>query len=264
MKKYLQSIALIESGGNTNAKAGTSSASGMFQFTEGTWKQMTKEMGNNYSLNDRFDPQKATEVAAYFSSKQQKQLETGVGRQTNNTDMYMSHFLGAAGATKFLKSKDQNANQSAAALDPKAAAANKNIYYRDKEGKQERTVQEVYDLMDEKVKGAESAVASGKWGGKALSGDVAAINMASATLPPPPQLLTPPPQTGVKLYATANQNQANQQLGSSAGNNIVVAPQTTIVAGGPKPNPTSKDQKEQIPNVLNASVYTLQKKDIHT
>ena len=187
MKKYLQSIALIESGGNTNAKAGTSSASGMFQFTEGTWKQMAKEMGKEYSLNDRFDPQKATEVAAYFSSKQQKQLEKGVGRETNNTDMYMSHFLGAGGATKFLKAKDQNANQSAAALDPKAAAANKNIYYS-KEGK-ERTVQEVYDLMDKKVKGAESAVASGKWGGKALSGDVAAIGganlptLASAKIP---------------------------------------------------------------------------------
>ena len=187
MKKYLQSIALIESGGNTNAKAGTSSASGMFQFTEGTWKQMAKEMGKEYSLNDRFDPQKATEVAAYFSSKQQKQLEKGVGRETNNTDMYMSHFLGAGGATKFLKAKDQNANQSAAALDPKAAAANKNIYYS-KEGK-ERSVQEVYDLMDKKVKGAESAVASGKWGGKALSGDVAAIGganlptLASAKIP---------------------------------------------------------------------------------
>jgi hypothetical protein len=187
MKKYLQSIALIESGGNTNAKAGTSSASGMFQFTEGTWKQMAKEMGKEYSLNDRFDPQKATEVAAYFSSKQQKQLEKGVGRETNNTDMYMSHFLGAGGATKFLKAKDQNANQSAAALDPKAAAANKNIYYS-KEGK-ERSVQEVYDLMDKKVKGAESAVASGKWGGKALSSDVAAIGganlptLASAKIP---------------------------------------------------------------------------------
>ena len=187
MKKYLQSIALIESGGNTNAKAGTSSASGMFQFTEGTWKQMAKEMGKEYSLNDRFDPQKATEVAAYFSSKQQKQLEKGVGRETNNTDMYMSHFLGAGGATKFLKAKDQNANQSAAALDPKAAAANKNIYYS-KEGK-ERSVQEVYDLMDKKVKGAESAVASGKYGGKALSSDVAAIGganlptLASAKIP---------------------------------------------------------------------------------
>jgi hypothetical protein len=183
----LQSIALIESGGNANAKAGTSSASGMFQFTEGTWKQMAKEMGKEYSLNDRFDPQKATEVAAYFSSKQQKQLEKGVGRETNNTDMYMSHFLGAGGATKFLKAKDQNANQSAAALDPKAAAANKNIYYN-KEGK-ERSVQEVYDLMDKKVKGAESAVTSGKWGGKALSGDVAAIGganlptLASAKIP---------------------------------------------------------------------------------
>jgi len=200
MKKYLQSIALIESGGNANAKAGTSSASGMFQFTEGTWKDMAKEMGKEYSLNDRFDPQKATEVAAYFSSKQQKQLEKGIGRETNNTDMYMSHFLGAGGATKFLKAKDQNANQSAAALDPKAAAANKNIYYS-KEGK-ERSVQEVYDLMDKKVKGAESAVVSGKWGGKALSGDVAAIGGANL-----PTLASAKIPAG-KLPASVEQNMA--------------------------------------------------------
>ena len=78
-----------------------------------------------------------------------------------------------------------------------------------------------------------------------------------------PNLVAQPPQTGVQLYATANQNQASQQLGSSPGP-IVISPQTTIVAGGTKPNPTSKDQKEQIPNVLNTSVYTLQKKDMHT
>lgn len=179
MAKYLQSIALIESGGDANAKAGTSSASGMFQFTEGTWKQMVKEMGKEYSLNDRFDPKKATEVAAYFSQKQKAQLEKGTGREANSTDMYMSHFLGAGGATKFLKAKDQNANQSAAALDPAAAKANKNIYYT-KEGT-ERTVAEVYALMDKKVKSAEGAVTAGKWGGKALSSNVAAIAPGNIT-----------------------------------------------------------------------------------
>ncbi len=160
MGNYLKTVALLESGGDPNAKAKTSSASGMFQFTEGTWKQMTKEMGKDYSLNDRFDPKKSAEVMAYFSQKQKGQLEKGIGRQASSTDMYMSHFLGAGGATKFLNARSQNANQSAAALDPRAAAANKSIYY-DKSGK-ERSVEEVYQLMAQKVGKAESQVAGGK------------------------------------------------------------------------------------------------------
>jgi hypothetical protein len=177
MNKYLKSIALIESGGDRNAKAGTSSAGGLFQFTKGTWAEMTKEMGKDYKDEDKFDPKKAAEVAEYFSNKQKNQMEKGLGRSTNNTDMYMGHFLGAGGATKFLKAKDQDPNQSAAALDRKAAAANENIYYeKAKDGsKRERSVKEVYDLMDKKVKNAEMALDKGKWGKKGISDDVANI-----------------------------------------------------------------------------------------
>jgi hypothetical protein len=163
---------LIESGGDKNAKAGTSSASGMFQFTEGTWKQMTKEMGKDYSKEDRFDPKKAAEVAEYFSKKQKAQIEKSTGREAGMTDMYMAHFLGAGGASKFLKAKDKDPTQSAAALDPAAAKANKNIYYN-KEGK-ERSVQEVYDLMDKKVKTQSARVEQGK-----VNADVAAIGGGS-------------------------------------------------------------------------------------
>jgi len=156
---YLKTVAMLESGGNTNAKAGTSSASGMFQFTEGTWKQMTKEMGKNYSLDDRFDATKSAEVMAYFTNKQKTQLEKGTGRSASSTDMYMAHFLGAGGATKFLNNMQTNPNASAAQMDPKAAAANKSIFY-DQTGK-ERSLQEVYGLMAKKVSGAEQKVASG-------------------------------------------------------------------------------------------------------
>jgi hypothetical protein len=172
MAKYLQTIALIESGGDKNAKAKTSSASGMFQFTEGTWKDMVKAMGKDYKSEDRFDPAKATEVAAFFSQKQKAQVEKATGREAGQTDLYMAHFLGAGGASKFLKAKDKDPTQSAAALDPAAAKANKNIYY-DKDNK-ERSVQEVYDLMDKKVKAQSARVEQGK-----VNADVAAIGGGS-------------------------------------------------------------------------------------
>ena len=172
IQKYLQATALIESGGNANARAGTSSAGGMFQFLDSTWKQMVKEMGKDYKLEDKFDPKKASEVMAYFTQKQKAQLEKGIGRQASNTDLYMSHFLGAGGATKFLNAMQKDPTQSAAALDPAAAKANASIYY---DKGRERSLQEVYALMGKKMAKAESAVAEGKWGGKALPEAVAAL-----------------------------------------------------------------------------------------
>lgn len=178
IQKYLQATALIESGGRADAKAGTSSAGGLFQFTDGTWKQMVKEMGKDYKVEDKFDPKKASEVMAYFTQKQKGQLEKGIGRDASNTDLYMAHFLGAGGATKFLKGMSANPNQSAAALDPAAAKANKNIYY-DKSGN-ERSLQEVYALMGKKMEGAEKGVETGKWGGKAIPEIVTALGDANA------------------------------------------------------------------------------------
>jgi hypothetical protein len=173
LQKYLQATALVESSGNAKAKASTSSAGGMFQFIDSTWKQMVKEMGKNYTLEDKFDPAKATEVMAYFTQKQQGQLEKGIGRKASNTDLYMSHFLGAGGATKFLNAMAKDPTQSAASLDPKAAAANKSIYF---DKGRERSLQEVYELMGKKITNAEKAVEAGRWGGRAIPADVLAIS----------------------------------------------------------------------------------------
>jgi hypothetical protein len=214
---YLKTVAMLESGGNTNAKAGTSSASGMFQFTEGTWKQMTKEMGKNYSLDDRFDPTKSAEVMSYFTNKQKAQLEKGTGRSASSTDMYMAHFLGAGGATKFLNNMQTNPNASAAQMDPKAAAANKSIFY-DQTGK-ERSLQEVYGLMAKKVSGAEQKVASGN-----VPISVAGLGNTSGFTPSATSLaaLTPTPSAPTtggagSAFPTANPAAAlSQQMSKQA------------------------------------------------
>ncbi len=43
--EYYRTLAMIESSGNPNAKASTSSASGLYQFTKGTWKNLVDQMG---------------------------------------------------------------------------------------------------------------------------------------------------------------------------------------------------------------------------
>lgn len=245
MQKYLQATALIESGGNTNAKAGTSSAGGMFQFIDSTWTSMVKEMGKDYTLQDKFDPKKSAEVMAYFTQKQQKQLEAGTGKKATSTDLYMSHFLGAGGATKFINAMGKDPNQSAAALDPAAAKANKNIYY-DKGGK-ERSLKEVYELMGQKMAKAEAAVDSGKWGGKELPKAVAEITAKGGTqlaqgpgqkpaeqkpTPTPPAPATP--QTAVAKAPPTQPVTPTPAAAAEAGKQMVMVGNTSYVKDSPE------------------------------
>ena len=179
LSTYLKKIAMVESGGQKDAKAKGSSASGLFQFTEGTWQETTKKMGKNYSLEDRFDPKKSAEVAAYFTQQQRKQLEKGTGKTASDADLYMAHFLGAGGATKFLNalSRTPDAPASTGAT-PTQIDANPTIF-KDKTG-QERTLQEVYNLMGGKMDRAGTEIASGK--GPRVTQDVNDINVQSAKL----------------------------------------------------------------------------------
>ena len=163
LASYMASTAMVESGGKPNASAGTaSSARGLFQFLEGTWKQNVQAMGKNYSLEDRFDPRKSSEVMAYFTQQNKKQLESSIGRSASNTDLYMAHFMGAGGASTFLKSLEKNPNAIAANMYPAAATSNPNIYYVDGNTKKPRTLMQVYELMNDKMNNANQMIAQGK------------------------------------------------------------------------------------------------------
>ncbi len=169
MGNYLRKVAQVESGGKAGSKAGTSSAAGLFQFTEGTWNQTVKEMGKNYSSSDRFDPKKAAEVAQYFTQKQSGQLEKTLGRKPSDGELYMAHFLGAGGAIKFLSAMQKNPNgpSSEGATDAQMNA-NKSIFYEDGGKGKMRTLSEVYGLMSKKLDKAGDIITAGK-GGKDLA-----------------------------------------------------------------------------------------------
>ena len=165
MGSYLQKVAQIESGGRAGAKAGTSTASGLFQFTEGTWKQMTKQMGKNYSLQDRFDPAKSAEVAKFFTEQQSGQLSKALGREPNDAELYMAHFLGAGGAIKFLTALSKNPGApSTEGADSQQIQANRPIFFEEAGKGRLRSLQEVYALMARKVDKAGEIIAEGKGG----------------------------------------------------------------------------------------------------
>lgn len=148
---YLAAQAKLESSMNPNARAATSSASGLYQFTNATWMQTLQKHGDMLGLDAggsggtlaalsdpaaraqllalRSDPNASAMMAASLASDNQTALTGVLGRTPDASELYLAHFLGADGASKFLTALATNPDQSAAALLPKAAAANGSIFF---------------------------------------------------------------------------------------------------------------------------------------
>ncbi|MFP4314350.1 MAG: transglycosylase SLT domain-containing protein [Alphaproteobacteria bacterium] len=166
---YLVQQAKAESSLDPAAKAKTSSASGLFQFIESTWMGMVNRHGEKYGIDSqsmsrsdllklRFDPEIASNMAAELAAENKNHLERNWGGKIGPTELYFAHFMGAGGATAFLKAKDENPVQVAANLFPKAAKANYNVFYDAKSGRA-RSLAEVYDFFDKKFQTTNEPVA---------------------------------------------------------------------------------------------------------
>lgn len=184
---YLLGQAQVESGMRADARASTSSATGLFQFVDQSWLAVVKEHGaehgmgwasdaitrmpsGRYTINDpnmrravldlRKDPTAASLMAAEHAADNKDALEQTLGRPATGTDLYMAHFLGLGGAKSFLTKMDQNPNQSGAALFPAAARSNRNIFYNSNGSP--RTLGEIYGRFGDKLdKGAAAHGATG-------------------------------------------------------------------------------------------------------
>ena len=175
---YLMDKAKTESAFDPDVKAKTSSATGLYQFIDSTWLATLREHGADYGLGDlvskidtdpaakqqaldlRKDPTVAAEMTAEATKDNKYYLETSVGGDIGKNELYLAHFLGLGGATKFLNAKEQNPDQPAADLFPSAAAANKNVFY-DASGKK-KSLDDVYAFFAKKMDagtGADDTVA---------------------------------------------------------------------------------------------------------
>src|SRR5207302_548040 len=75
-------------------------------------------------LGLRNDPVLSAGLAAEYAKSNKEEVERALGRPAGSTDLYLAHFLGAAGATALLKAVQQDGTRRAADLLPEAAAAN--------------------------------------------------------------------------------------------------------------------------------------------
>ena len=209
---YLLKTAQRESALAPDAKAKTSSATGLFQFIEQTWLSMVKQEGPKQGLSDyanaisegsdgrltvsdpaarekilqlRNDPQVAAVMAGALTQKNRDQLASAIGRQPQAGELYMAHVLGARGASDLIQAAANDPARVAAKDFPEAAAANRNIFY-DKTGRA-RSVQEVYGVLAASHAGTQvaattAATASGNASGSA-QGEDQPVPIAAALAP---------------------------------------------------------------------------------
>lgn len=146
---YYKRLAEVESSNNPLAQADTSSAAGLYQFTEGTWKGLTKQLGLDYTLEDRFDPIKSRQVVEEFTNKNKNYLMKKLGREPNEAELYLAHFQGMGGANKLLSSLKNNPNANIdSVVGQNAILANRNVFLN-KDGSQKK-VKDVYNWAAKK------------------------------------------------------------------------------------------------------------------
>lgn len=168
---YLLKTAMRESSLDCSAKSGTSSACGLFQFTEQSWLGTLKRNGEDlgygsyadaitqddkgrYRVADpaarqailalRNDPTASAMMAGAYTSESESALTGKLGRDVSEGELYVAHFLGAGGAGKLITAAEDMPHVRADTLFPQAAAANRSIFY---EGGRAKTVGEVYQSL---------------------------------------------------------------------------------------------------------------------
>ncbi|MGH1589287.1 lytic transglycosylase domain-containing protein [Methylobacterium phyllosphaerae] len=193
---YLLATARRESALDPTAKAGTSSATGLFQFIEQTWLGVMKNAGprlglqaqadaitrqsdGSYTVPDasqrqaildlRRDPKIAATLAGALTQQNADALTGALGREPTAGDLYAAHVLGAKGAAALIGTA-RTFPERAAALDlPEAAAASRALFY-DRTGRP-RSAAELYASLAAAAQGAAATDITGlRQGGAAPAG----------------------------------------------------------------------------------------------
>jgi len=143
-----------ESAFNPTARAGTSSATGLFQFIESTWLDMVRRHGGEHGLGAyaeqiglrngrahvadpsvraeilalRNDPDASARMAGELARENANFLASRLGRAPSAGELYAAHVMGPSGAARLIAAAQDGA-PSAAAIFPAEAAANRGLFY---------------------------------------------------------------------------------------------------------------------------------------
>ena len=207
---YLLAQAKLESRLNPHARAGTSSAAGLYQFIGSTWLETLDRHGARHGFGWadaaivdgkrgakiadpamrsqimalRYDPDAASLMAAELARDNQSALRETLGREPDFAELYMAHFLGSEGAQRFLAAMQDDPSANAAALFPKQAAANRPVFF-DGAGAP-RSLGQVMDFFRQRI-----GTAIAEEGGAMPLPSTGAFQVAAAAAAPPQQTAAP-------------------------------------------------------------------------
>jgi hypothetical protein len=153
---FLLAVAARESSFDPTARAATSSAVGLYQFTEDTWLRVVKAFGPRRGLARhaaritldedsgavalpdakaraallrlRDDPRLSAELAAELAVDNAARLERLLGRPVSPAETYIAHFLGVAQAAQAIRAAESSPGAAAARLFPAAASRNPGVF----------------------------------------------------------------------------------------------------------------------------------------
>ena len=159
MLRYYETLYGHESGNNPQARAATSSATGLGQFTTGTWAGLMRARPDlRLTVDGRTDPAQARRATQALTEQNAAVLD-GHGFSPTFGNLYMTHFLGQAGGPRFLRGLAQDPGAPATHYaSPDAVRANQRIFFR-RDGTP-RSVAEVYALQTRRFEQAERAQAA--------------------------------------------------------------------------------------------------------
>ncbi len=179
--EFLLAQANQESRLNPDAKNRNSSATGLYQFTSGTWMDMVKRHGAEHGLEKyaqaisrgadgrwtvknkemrkeildlRKDPRLSALMAGEYAKDNAQVLEARLGRKATDQDLYLAHFLGAGGAIKMIKSRHLDGTGDSPEL-ASAASANPDVFHDQNSGER-KSLDVVYDNLQRRFRHAMS------------------------------------------------------------------------------------------------------------
>lgn len=145
------SFAKPESNNNPSAKNPNSSASGLMQFTDPTWKTMVKRYGaeTGITLADKNDPKAQQVMAQLYARDNLNRMQPFLKRNPTKGELYQAHLLGSDGALRLINAANNTPNKQAIMLFPKAVTAANHSLFFDKN--RPRTALQLYTLLAHKV-----------------------------------------------------------------------------------------------------------------
>ena len=107
LRKYLETIGMVESAGDTRAVNRMSNARGRYQFMPETWENIRKNIPGLPSDPTAATAEQQFQAAAWLTNQNRDALERITGRKPTYADLGLAHYFGAAGAAALMR-LDQN------------------------------------------------------------------------------------------------------------------------------------------------------------